>query len=752
MREPSTATEGKRSHRPASFESELPLGPKIRCISRFDDQGSLVQPETPVVPQDMDAQRRVHTTAAVVRAGVGIVEIDLPGSDPPPRAQVDDPVLATATPLARDQLAAAPRREADVTDREAMFDESALAPGMEIQVGVDLGWFEDSEPDGTKRSDIRQRLPQIAFEYHEAAVESPREALQRMDTGLSSHAPEGARKPAWRQRGSKLPRGGMDRDPRAVRQAGGGRSSRRAETSQGIVMQLRYEPLHALPRLAWCARMRAGDPVARIRHGRDVETREDCFFEGAWDGCFEAGRPDEAAVMVGTGARATRERICFAASSNLSDRLYSMRLERELLVSNSLTFLLVEAGGEPDPDYLYHGGEFLRQALQGIHRSGRTLSARPAPATLHECVNLQVDSSLTLRRVRKQASRKPLDYADYVDLLRDVLAQVFANAAHPRRIQRYRPLATLSRGYDAAAVAALAVACGCTEAFTFVEELPGSPMADDNGKAVGVCLGLNVTEYSRRPGAAHRDLFEAEFCACPPGVDAILAATGDALGGRLLLTGHFGDDVWNRDPSKILPDLRQQTAAGLSGTALTEFRLRVGFQHFPLPFTAAEHIEAIHAISISPALQPWSLGGSYDRPIPRRIVEEAGVPRELFGQKKIFGTGTWPLVSAADLSEASRRDFDAFCAKHSPDNAKLRRAQSLRKLYRAHRRLSESCARAAAAVGSSWRPAPLLSARYALRPSHNLLFHWGFGCIRQRYHMPMIEARGADRLEPPSEA
>ncbi|MDE5832358.1 MAG: hypothetical protein K2H64_05150 [Desulfovibrio sp.] len=31
---------------------------------------------------------------------------------------------------------------------------------------------------------------------------------------------------------------------------------------------------------------------------------------------------------------------------------------------------------------------------------------------------------------------------------------------------------------------------------------------------------------------------------------------------------------------------------------------------------------------------PWTLGNAYDRPVPRRLAEEAGVPRELFGMRK----------------------------------------------------------------------------------------------------------------------
>jgi hypothetical protein len=42
---------------------------------------------------------------------------------------------------------------------------------------------------------------------------------------------------------------------------------------------------------------------------------------------------------------------------------------------------------------------------------------------------------------------------------------------------------------------------------------------------------------------------------------------------------------------------------------------------------------------------PWRLNNSYDRPIPRRIAEEAGVPRHLFGQKKGFIANLyfWPI-------------------------------------------------------------------------------------------------------------
>jgi hypothetical protein len=77
------------------------------------------------------------------------------------------------------------------------------------------------------------------------------------------------------------------------------------------------------------------------------------------------------------------------------------------------------------------------------------------------------------------------------------------------------------------------------------------------------------------------------------------------------------------------------------GCALGELRLRVGFLHFaPATIAAARHAPRIHRWNDTEELRPWSIGGDYDKPIARRIAEEAGVPRALFGQKKKGGPQT----------------------------------------------------------------------------------------------------------------
>ena len=72
----------------------------------------------------------------------------------------------------------------------------------------------------------------------------------------------------------------------------------------------------------------------------------------------------------------------------------------------------------------------------------------------------------------------------------------------------------------------------------------------------------------------------------------------------------------------------------LGGHGMGELRLALGFVQLPLPFMGARQKADIVRITESSEMDPWRLGNAYDRPIPRRIAEEAGVPRHLFGQSK----------------------------------------------------------------------------------------------------------------------
>ena len=73
----------------------------------------------------------------------------------------------------------------------------------------------------------------------------------------------------------------------------------------------------------------------------------------------------------------------------------------------------------------------------------------------------------------------------------------------------------------------------------------------------------------------------------------------------------------------------------VAGHGLAELRLVVGFIQLPVPFIGARRKADIVKITESVEMDPWRLRNDYDRPIARRIAEEGGVPRHLFGQSKM---------------------------------------------------------------------------------------------------------------------
>jgi hypothetical protein len=141
------------------------------------------------------------------------------------------------------------------------------------------------------------------------------------------------------------------------------------------------------------------------------------------------------------------------------------------------------------------------------------------------------------------------------------------------------------------------------------------------------------------------------------GEDVIMTAFESLLAGTVFFTGFPGGKVWDKN---LPPDDRLKRR-DLSGASLNEFRLRVRFVHLPIPSIGARLNAQLHRIGNSPELAPHSVGGDYDKPIARRMAEEAGVPRHAFGQTK---KATSALVHHGldRMSPATRREVLAFAA------------------------------------------------------------------------------------------
>jgi len=144
------------------------------------------------------------------------------------------------------------------------------------------------------------------------------------------------------------------------------------------------------------------------------------------------------------------------------------------------------------------------------------------------------------------------------------------------------------------------------------------------------------------------------------GEDYPFLGFGPRAARSILLTGFTGDVVWKRH-AEPANDLRRKD---VSGSTLTELRLRHGFVQVPVPvpFIGATHYDALLRMAESEEMRPYQVGGRYDRPVPRRIAEEAGVPRGAFGTVKkaasvVFDWGGlfWSPTSLQDLEAFERR-------------------------------------------------------------------------------------------------
>ena len=428
-----------------------------------------------------------------------------------------------------------------------------------------------------------------------------------------------------------------------------------------------FRMVDTLPRLAWCARITQNDPTVVVEHGPWVETSADAFVEGAWNGAFAAKDFARADVFLGSGGRRLGDRIAFTTTTHTMERLQSMRIGKALFVSNSFAYLLAAGRDHADMTYRLYELDF-QTFMNGYHRAKRAIrTSRGRTIHLHYNETLLVDSTLSTAVEKPPLPPAFRTFSEYTDYLRSTVHALLANATAPARAITYSPLTTISSGYDSPACTVLAKEVGCTKAVTFPDARPdhnASPLSDlnDSGEPIARYLGLAVESFRRDEYRDRRDFPEAEFVATGNGGDdVVMSALEPVLPRTVLFTGFLGDTLWGTGGQNPR-ESRSYRYRFPAGSSLGEFRIRVGFIHAPVPlFTFPRHPE-LDAITRSAEMRPWSVGGDYDRPIPRRMVESCGVPREAFGrEKKAITQPLWitPAIEAF-LSKRSFEDLTAF--------------------------------------------------------------------------------------------
>lgn len=435
-----------------------------------------------------------------------------------------------------------------------------------------------------------------------------------------------------------------------------------------------------LPMLAWVARI-AGSNQAIVRHGTGVEVAGRFFAEAIWTEDFARGELLQSDCLFGSGGEILPDGIGFASSIAVTDWLFETIRDEVVFVSNSLPLLLAEAGDRLDPRFSGYAA-INESIVGGISDYADTLPTEHGQVRRHVHRNLLVNQGC----VTIQAKNLPPGFNSfeaYRDMLAAAAAALAENAASPARRHRLPIFSTQSKGYDSTCCNALMAPHGVRAVFTVSQGRSGGGYADrdaadqtdDDGTDIARALGLEVIAVDRRAfeaGIDHELLFWAgmqrnrdfNFVAIHVALRACLPDGSPAV----LMGGAYGEIWYPSDvqtvrfshPFKsghIEDDTLKQRDVAHCG--LSEVRLEVGYIQAALPFMGARRRPDIVAISNAPEMRPWRCVPGYDRPIARRIAEQAGVPRQYFGQVKRASAVEFPPPDVPRDAEL-RRAFERF--------------------------------------------------------------------------------------------
>lgn len=434
-----------------------------------------------------------------------------------------------------------------------------------------------------------------------------------------------------------------------------------------------YHPNLRFPPLAWFAIVQPSCCQVRVEHGPDVECHPRFFVEGVWDGSFNESLSDSSNVF-GSGAVAEPGKaIVFVAPSATTDAIYYRETPERITIANSLPLLLAVLHDRLDPAVPAYA-DINDSIKAGIDRHRAEIPTRAGSVRRLLHYNLRIDRS-GCRLLPKSVPPRFGSFSDYRDYLRSAMRKIFDNARTEQRRQKMKAYSTQSTGYDSTAINSLCRDMSIDRVFTCPESKEPDQFymgthrstPRDDGSVICAQLGLPCTKIERRHFLANPRYEELYYAGLHKVQDfnlhGILAHVDSPT---LLLTGILGEIWYTRPaigPARLSMVNDQLQRWDLSGHGLSELRLHHRILHVPVPFIGARNRDDILGITESDEMRPWRLGGRYDRPIPRRIAEETGIPREAFGQHKLATVIDLPTPSVP-VDASLRKEYFIFLRRH----------------------------------------------------------------------------------------
>lgn len=399
-----------------------------------------------------------------------------------------------------------------------------------------------------------------------------------------------------------------------------------------------------IPPLAWICEIKKNRYTFTV--GKKVEFGTNFIVEGVWDNVFsnhEFGASDH---FYGTGAFLDENGVCVFVPPRLcTDFLFVMYDDnrKTTWVSNSFCYIFNRSGIDLE-------GNFYKAIKNTINTSSNAESAlgadRGSPF-IAKCEsysmyrlmyhNFTVDNHGCLNYLMRTPAKLHIDtFVDYKNFLLKTTKAIIANGCASQRKNTFGTITMLSTGYDSTAVSAICAQAGVREAITMDVITTGH---DDCGDKIAAALGLDC-HIVESPLGKVVPLLKTAFMSESKQYLEFIATAGigdniafynmaDFIKDKIVFSGLYGDGTWSLNGNggglaHHLPYMKSRN----------EFRLRVGYYLVPPPAFGAYFPYALKKVGSEPDMAPYRLGNAYDRPIPRRIAEDAGVPRALFGQRK----------------------------------------------------------------------------------------------------------------------
>lgn len=426
-------------------------------------------------------------------------------------------------------------------------------------------------------------------------------------------------------------------------------------------MTFLYNINKQLPALAWLATISKNDETIKVSCGEAVVTSNEWFAAGVWNGDLQKGEIDTCSTCCCTGMKINTKSggVNLITPNHLQETVFAIETDGKLYVSNSMTFVLVASGSKLIKKYKAYVAD-MGSILYGL-KSDKLVKQSPLcngrKLQYFRCCIAEIHRDLQIKEKTRHSGLEFRNFSDYKQKLIDILEAINNNATDKTRKMPYGMIGTISRGYDAPSVCALAKNVGCSEVFTFVDN------ADDDGTENANILGYtNIHRVNSKEYKSNEKLLEAEAFASGE-TDPVFINFEDLYRDKLLLLGERGDSVYERLHSNANNDFDFHVGNQLSQASQTIFEnmLKNNSIVIAVPLIGGDRWTDLKRISNSEDMKPFSVGKHYDRPISRRLLEDAGVKREMFGQRKYGGGISYSLDTFGRMrSKMSVKSFEAL--------------------------------------------------------------------------------------------